>query len=156
MKRRLKVRHEFVEFVPKDREEGVLYVSIPYATAVHNCFCGCGIKVVTPISPVGWQLTFDGETVSLWPSVGNWSFPCRSHYFIRHDAVEWAGDMSDEAIARGRGKDQAARRQHFDGIPAQHKARTAQVGTPPTQDTQPKKRKKAGFWSWLLGREGAR
>ena len=62
----VKIKHEFVEFIPKEREEGVLYVSIPYATAVHNCFCGCGLKVVTPISPVGWQLTFDGETVTFY------------------------------------------------------------------------------------------
>ncbi|MFC4855982.1 DUF6527 family protein [Actinophytocola glycyrrhizae] len=24
---------------------------------------------------------FNGETVSLSPSIGNWSFPCRSHYY---------------------------------------------------------------------------
>src|SRR5271167_3964779 len=107
MRRPIMIRHEFVEFIPKDREEGVLYVSIAYATAVHNCFCGCGTKVVTPISPVGWQLTFDGETVSLAPSVGNWSFQCRSHYIyiIRHDTVVWAGDMSEDAVAQGRARD---------------------------------------------------
>lgn len=88
MKTSFQIRHEFVEFIPKARWAGVLYVSIPYATAVHDCFCGCGTKVVTPISPVGWQLTFDGESVSLSPSVGNWSFVCRSHYFIqRHSGL---------------------------------------------------------------------
>ena len=56
MKRVVSIKHEFVEFIPQERQEGVLYVSIPYATAVHNCLCGCGLKVVTPISPVGWQL----------------------------------------------------------------------------------------------------
>ena len=95
-----KIKHEFVEFIPKERQEGVLYISIPYATAVHNCFCGCGLKVVTPISPVGWQLTFDGETITLFPSVGNWSFPCRSHYFIRRDTVVWGEDMSQYEIDR--------------------------------------------------------
>jgi hypothetical protein len=49
MRTGVKIKHKFVEFIPKEREEGVLYVSIPYATAVHNCFCGCGLKVVTPI-----------------------------------------------------------------------------------------------------------
>lgn len=135
----LKIRHEFVEFIPKELEEGALYVSIPYATAVHTCFCGCGTKVVTPISPVGWHLTFDGETVSLSPSVGNWSFACRSHYFIRKDAVVWAGDMSEDEIAWGRMRDKAARETHFDGQP--------QAAAEP----QAQPRKKKGFWSWLTG-----
>ena len=53
-------------------------MSIPYATAVHLCACGCGNKVVTPFSPAEWQLTYDGDTVSLSPSIGNWQFPCKS------------------------------------------------------------------------------
>ena len=113
MKPGLKIKHEFVEFIPKERKEGVLYISIPYATAVHNCFCGCGLKVVTPISPVGWKLIFDGETVTLSPSVGSWDFPCRSHYFIRHDNVVWGDDMSQEEIASGRTRDREARDEHF-------------------------------------------
>lgn len=113
MSRRTYIRPEFVEFIPKEREEGVVYVSMKYATAVHNCLCGCGLKVVTPISPVGWRLTFDGETISLWPSIGNWEFPCRSHYFIRRSRIIWAGNMSKARIERGRARDQAARDMHF-------------------------------------------
>src|ERR1035438_8131146 len=84
MDRLVRIRHEFVEFIPKERQEGVLYISIPYAMTVHNCFCGCGLKVVTPISPVGWKLTFDGDTVTLSPSIGSSSFPCRSHRSEEH------------------------------------------------------------------------
>jgi hypothetical protein len=108
-----KIRHEFVEFIPKERAEGVLYISIPFATAVHNCFCGCGLKVVTPISPVFWKLMFDGETVTLSPSVGSWDFPCRSHYFIHHDTVVWGADMSLDEIESGRDRDRKARGKHF-------------------------------------------
>lgn len=140
MRAPVKLRHEFVEVIPKARENGVLYVSIPFATAVHNCFCGCGTKVVTPISPVGWQLTFDGEAVSLSPSVGNWAYPCRSHYFIRRDTVLWADDMTEAEIAWGRARDKSAREAHFDGKP---QAVSTPVAAPP-----PKKR---GFWSRLLG-----
>lgn len=115
MKARLaKIKHEFVEFIPKQRQEGVLYISIPYATAVHNCFCGCGLKVVTPISPVGWKLIFDGETVTLSPSIGSWSFPCRSHYFIRRDIVVWGGEMSQDEIEWGRVLDRKARERYFE------------------------------------------
>ena len=137
MKTGVKIKHEFVEFIPKEREEGVLYVSIPYATAVHSCFCGCGLKVVTPISPVGWQLTFDGETVTLFPSVGSWSFPCRSHYIIRCNTVVWDEDMSRCEIELGRARDQKARAQHF-GMP--------------TVEPVDARRKKRSFWDRLKGR----
>jgi hypothetical protein len=139
----VKLRHEFVEVIPRERENGVLYVSIPFATAVHNCFCGCGTKVVTPISPVGWQLIFDGEAVSLSPSVGNWAYPCRSHYFIRRDTVVWADDMTEAEIALGRARDKSAREAHYDGK-RQAVATTAATAAPAL--------KKRGFWSWLLGR----
>lgn len=89
------LRHEFVEFIPADLLEDVIYVSVMYATAVHRCCCGCGSRVVTPISPGGWTLTFNGETISLAPSIGNWSFPCRSHYWIRRNRVEWDATWSD-------------------------------------------------------------
>lgn len=107
------ISHEFVEFIPAKRSERTIYVSIEYATAVHSCFCGCGGKVVTPISPTGWKLTFDGDTVALYPSVGNWALPCRSHYWIDRDRAVWAGDMTQEQIDRGRQRDQHARETYF-------------------------------------------
>ena len=114
MREERNVTHEFVEFIPKDRQEGVLYISIPFATAVHNCFCGCGTKVVTPLSPVFWKLIFDGETVSLSPSIGNWDFPCRSHYYVRRNTVVWEQDMTQEEIDWGRNRDRRARERHFE------------------------------------------
>lgn len=79
--------HEFVPSIPDTLEEGVVYISIPYATAVHLCCCGCKNEVVTPITPTDWELTFDGETISLYPSIGNWGFACQSHYWIRRNRV---------------------------------------------------------------------
>jgi hypothetical protein len=98
-------RFEFVEFVPKPLSEGVLYISIPYATASHLCFCGCGKKVVTPLSPTDWRLTFNGDTVSLDPSVGNWSYRCRSHYVLRTNRVIWMGQISEHEVRAIREKD---------------------------------------------------
>jgi hypothetical protein len=86
---------EFVEFVPADLADGVLYISMQYATASHRCACGCGHRVVTPIGPADWRLTFDG-TVTLSPSIGNGQIDCRSHYFIRSNRVLWASPMTDE------------------------------------------------------------
>lgn len=94
------IQHKFVEFIPSKLEEGIVYITGEYATAVHLCADGCGNKVVTPISPVDWQLMFDGETVSLAPSIGNWDFPCRSHYFITNDRIRWDGNLPDEEVAR--------------------------------------------------------
>lgn len=92
------MEHKFVEFIPAKPEEGVLYISMEYKTATHLCACGCRQKVITPFSPVDWKLIFDGETVSLSPSIGNWRFPCKSHYFIRSNKVEWAGTWDKEKI----------------------------------------------------------
>ena len=76
----MRLEHRFVEFIPKNLEDNVIYISIRFSTAVHNCACGCGIKTVTPLSPTDWKITFNGKSVSLYPSIGNWGFPCQSHY----------------------------------------------------------------------------
>jgi hypothetical protein len=110
---RKKIEFEFVEFIPSERAPGKLYISIEYATIVHDCLCGCGNKVVTPLSPTGWKMTFDGESISLNPSVGNWGFPCRSHYIIDRSRIIWAGNMTREQIERGRHRDRALRDRHF-------------------------------------------
>jgi len=86
--------HKFVEYIPEKKEEGILYISIKYCIAVHKCACGCGQEVVTPISPTDWQLYFDGETVSLSPSIGNWNFDCHSHYWIKKNCIIEATSLS--------------------------------------------------------------
>ena len=55
--------------------------------------------MVTPLNPAKWHLTARAGTVSLSPSVGNWSFPCKSHYWIDSNSVRWAGAMSAKHIA---------------------------------------------------------
>jgi hypothetical protein len=104
---------ELVEYIPRKLDDGALYVSIPYCTAVHKCACGCGNKVVTPISPADWQILFDGEAVSLFPSVGNWEFPCQAHYWIRSNRVIPAKPCTPEQIARGRAREDRARQDYF-------------------------------------------
>lgn len=96
------MRPEFVEAAPGRLDPGVLYVSITYRTTLHLCCCGCGNQVTLPIRPSAWRLTYDGEAVSLSPSVGNWSFPCRSHYWITRNNVRWAGQWTDEQVEEGR------------------------------------------------------
>ncbi|MDX2094435.1 MAG: DUF6527 family protein [Alphaproteobacteria bacterium] len=106
MKSNFSIAHEFVEFIPRDMEERTLYIAMEFATASHRCFCGCGAEVVTPLSPTAWQLSYDGENVSLNPSIGSWSLPCQSHYWIRRGKVEWSYAMSKEEIAAVKRRDQ--------------------------------------------------
>lgn len=87
---------EFVERVPKKMEEHVLYISLSFNMAMHLCPCGCCKEVATKISPARWKLIYDGETVSLKPSVRNTGLPCQSHYFITRNQVEWAFDSVEE------------------------------------------------------------
>src|SRR5438132_3200206 len=97
--------HEFVDDIPEVLNDNTLYVSIIHSTAMHKCFCGCGTEVVTPISPMWWTLSFDGKSVSLDPSIGSWELPCRSHYWITRNQVEWAPAWSRERISRQRSTD---------------------------------------------------
>ncbi len=103
------LRPTFSEFIPADLDEGTLYISLDYATAVHLCACGCSSKVVTPFGPADWQLVFDG-TVSLRPSIGNGQLPCRSHYYIRQDRILWVREISASATMAASERDRAALR----------------------------------------------
>jgi hypothetical protein len=105
MKQKRGLSHEFVELIPGELKDGVLYISIKYATTAHKCSCGCGNEVITPISPTDWKLLFDGETISLYPSIGNWNFPCQSHYWITQNKIKWALSWSEEEITNGRRHD---------------------------------------------------
>jgi hypothetical protein len=109
----IRLAPQFVEAIPENLEFGVLYVSMRYATAIHQCACGCGREVVTPFSPTDWKLSFDGENVTLEPSIGNWNFPCRSHYWIRGGKVRWAGSMSQRQIDEGRTRDRALKANYY-------------------------------------------
>ena len=113
MKKIQKLTHRFIEFVPDELEEGVLYISIPFATTAHRCCCGCGEEVVVPLTPTDWSLIFDGETVSFTPSIGNWSFACRSHYWIRRNQVVWAPEWSETQIALGRLNDRVSKQRLY-------------------------------------------
>ena len=95
---------EFVERVPQKMEEQVLYISLPFNMAMHLCPCGCGKEVATKISPSRWKLLYDGETVSLEPSIRNSGIPCQSHYFISRSKVQWAYDTYDDEAPKTRKK----------------------------------------------------
>ena len=100
-----RVKVEFVESAPRPLNEGILYISDRFRTALHLCCCGCGREVVTPLNPAGWSYRRVAGTVTLKPSIGNWSFPCRSHYLIIRSQVVWAKPVSAQQIAMVKAKD---------------------------------------------------
>jgi hypothetical protein len=100
-----RLQPRFIDLIPERLEPGILYISRRYSTASHLCCCGCGLEVVTPLNPAKWRLTEDAEAVSLWPSIGNWTFPCQSHYWIARNQVHWAESMSAEIIATMKARD---------------------------------------------------
>lgn len=121
------LEHRFVESFPDSLEPGILYVSLEYGSAAHSCCCGCGEEVVTPLTPTDWNITFDGETITLHPSVGSWSLACRSHYVIRRGKVIEAPPWTDAEVASERHRDRRAKARYFNqplpgtGAPAPQK-----------------------------------
>lgn len=88
--------HQFVVLMPKTLEQGILYISFEHNTIVHLCACGCGCKVATSISPESWKITYDGKTISITPSFGNWNLECKSHYIIRKNVAFFIPDKFND------------------------------------------------------------
>jgi len=109
----MNLTHKFVKHVPEKLEDRVVYISIEYSTVIHKCCCGCGKEVVTPLSPTDWKLIFDGKTISLYPSIGSWSFECQSHYFIINNKVKWAPRWTKRQIERERKKEELNKKVYY-------------------------------------------
>jgi len=108
--------HQFVKFIPEQLKDGVLYISKQYSTAAHKCCCGCGMEVITSLKPTDWSLQVKGNQVTLYPSIGNWGFPCQSHYWIRNSKIIWAGHMTQLEINRGRSIDRNIKKKYYDEL----------------------------------------
>lgn len=87
---------ENVKHMPDHMEHGVLYVSHEFKVAIHLCACGCAEEVVTPFDIVNWPdkdwaYTEDG---TLYPSIGNSNYLCRSHYYVTECRIVWLPPFS--------------------------------------------------------------
>lgn len=105
-----------VDFLPKELEEGILYVSEEYGIAGHLCPCGCKNKIMTPIDPSEWSFKEINNEPTLYPSIGNWQLPCRSHYWITNGKIEWSYDWSEEEIIEGRKYEEKKRKAYYDKL----------------------------------------
>lgn len=108
MSKRNKLSHVFVEFIPKELDDGVIYISERFRTASHLCCCGCGQRVVTPLNPAKWRLVDHGDSISLSPSIGLGTLACRSHYWIRHSRIDWYPEMTAAQTRRAQLSDEYA------------------------------------------------
>jgi hypothetical protein len=146
MNQEIPLKHQFVEFIPEELADRTLYVSMRFATVAHLCACGCRKKVVTPLKPIDWKLTFDGKTVTLYPSIGNWSFPCRSHYWIKNNQVQWAEDWSQVRIDAGRAQDRRSKKKYVSG---QDIVEEAAAPSETSETTSPSAATKLAWWRSL-------
>lgn len=108
-----KIIHKFVETIPDKIESGIVYISLEYTAVVHKCFCGCGNEVNTPLSPTDWKVTFNGDSISLYPSVGNWNLACQSHYWIKNNSVYYAEKWLKDDVAYAKAKDNIAKAKYY-------------------------------------------
>jgi hypothetical protein len=102
-----------VKYMPRELSPGILYVSEEYAVAGHQCACGCGNKVITPLGPAEWTFSERNGQPTLIPSIGNWQLPCRSHYIISHGQIQWAGQWSDAEVVSGRRAEEQRRQVYY-------------------------------------------
>ena len=103
------LRTSFVADIPETLEPGVLYLALEYDAMAHLCACGCGTEVATPIGPTDWQIAWNGVSMTVWPSIGNGSLACRSHYVIRAGRISWCAPMSERDTASERVRTAAAK-----------------------------------------------
>lgn len=100
----------FLAELPERLEDGILYVSRECCVALHNCACGCGEEVSTPLVPTEYNLNMHEDGPSIWPSIGNHDFACASHYIIKRGRIVWAGRMTRAEIDAGREYDRQLKR----------------------------------------------
>ena len=99
----------WVDDMPSSLEPGNLYISAKHRLTEHLCACGCGAEVSLPLGRNEWRIEYDCESVSVWPSIGNWRLPCRSHYIIEKGHTRWSLAWTEKEIRTGQACDRKAK-----------------------------------------------
>jgi len=90
--RKVSIEPVFVTLMPSLYERGKIYISKEYKVAKHLCLCGCDNMTVMPLDDGAkwWKLVEEPDgSVSFIGSVGNYNFPCRSHYIITKNVANF-------------------------------------------------------------------
>lgn len=104
----------FVHYLPIELESGILYVSRKYEIAGHLCPCGCKNKIITPLGLNEWSLKVCNGKPTLYPSIGNWQLPCRSHYWIRKGIIVWSNQWSNDDISSSYSEEEKQRNMFYE------------------------------------------
>ena len=104
---------EFVDEISRELDPGKLYVCGRYRAVKHLVCVRLRRRDQHPLHPTGWTLICDGVSVSLWPSIGNWSEKCQSHYWIRNNKIHWASKWSRRKILKTRKARDLELKQYF-------------------------------------------
>ena len=92
------IRPRFVESIPPGRPPaGEFLISIKYGMGVLRCPCGCGNTMDVNIEPHRWSIKWDGEHISVCPSISSDWMGCRSHYWVRRNRIVWGYPISRTA-----------------------------------------------------------
>lgn len=85
------LRPEYYDEIPRDLQEGIIYISKRFSIAIHLCACGCKEKCVTPLGSGEWSLKENNGKITLRPSIGNWNGenPYHAHYFITDNKIQF-------------------------------------------------------------------
>jgi len=120
----IKIKLLHVHFLPTKLESGVLYVSKEFGIAGHLCPCGCGNKIMTPLGPTDWSLAEVKGKPTLYPSIGSWQLPCKSHYWISEGKIKWSYQWSEDQIIEGRINDENRRKLYFENLDKKNKKKS--------------------------------
>lgn len=114
-----------VHYMPRELKPGILYVSEEFAIAGHMCPCGCGNKIITPLGATDWSLTIEDGKPTLFPSIGNWQIPCKSHYWIDEGTIKWSYQWSEKQILAGRKREEQRRKVYYNNLEREERKASA-------------------------------
>ena len=92
----------------------------------------------------------DGVSVSLSPSIGNWSEKCQSHYWIINNKIQWASKFSRHEILQTRRARELEREQYFS---ANTKPETGRFEPERLPIVMSMRRCLTRIWHWILRRQ---
>ena len=89
--KKIEIKPVFVEYIPDFAEmrDHKIYISERFNTSIHKCLCGCGHKVVLPFGDKWWNMERKNGKITISPSIGNYNFPCQSHYIITNNIANF-------------------------------------------------------------------
>lgn len=89
--KRILLNFEKVYYMPniKDMKENVIYISDEFKVSGHKCMCGCGSLTIMPLGNNEWNYEIKNNKLTMWPSVGNYQMPCKSHYIIQNGGANF-------------------------------------------------------------------